>query len=147
MCCAVRCLSFPRYTFMSRVSSRITKFENFDAKMLVFLWYVLFENHPLFEGNNNFVKSQIFRRVVKFGKCVSKNLKQVLYLPVCQNFHLSYQVHSCCHQNVSNEGCEVIGPGDYQCQQSVQILRWPAVTAASCFSDSFYTNMHTIIKC
>ena len=56
---------------------------------------------------------------------------------------LSYQVHSCCHQNVSNEGCEVIGPGDYQCQQSVQIFCWPAVTTASCFIDSFYANTHT----
>ena len=27
---------------------------NFDAKMLAFLWYVLAENHPSFEGNKNF---------------------------------------------------------------------------------------------
>jgi hypothetical protein len=32
-------------------------------------WYVLFKNHPPSEGNNNFVNSQIFRRVLKFGKC------------------------------------------------------------------------------
>jgi ribosomal protein L31 len=59
----------------------VTKFENFDAEILVFLWYVQFENHPLFEGNNNFINSQIFRRVVKFEKCASKNFKQVSYLP------------------------------------------------------------------
>jgi hypothetical protein len=37
--------------------------------MLAFLWYVLAENHPSFEGNNNFAKRHIFLRVVKFGKC------------------------------------------------------------------------------
>jgi len=65
---------------MSCVSSRVTKFENSDVETLAFLWYVLFENHPPFEGNNNFVSSQIFRRVVKFGKCASQNFKQVSYL-------------------------------------------------------------------
>ena len=34
------------------VSSRVTKFENFDAETLAFFWYVLFENHPSLEGNN-----------------------------------------------------------------------------------------------
>jgi ribosomal protein L31 len=37
--------------------------------MLAFLWYVLAENHPSFEGKNNFVKRQIFGRVVKFEIC------------------------------------------------------------------------------
>jgi len=37
--------------------------------MLALLRYVLSENHPSFEGNNNFVNSQIFGRVVKFGMC------------------------------------------------------------------------------
>ena len=96
-----------------------------------------------FEGNNKFVNSQIFRRVVKFGKYASQNFKQVSCLLQSQNFHLSYQVRSCCHQNVSNEGCEVIGPGDYHCQQSVQIFHWPVVTTASCFISSFYANTHT----
>jgi hypothetical protein len=36
--------------------------------MLAFLWYVLAENHPPSEGNNNFANMQIFRGVVKFGK-------------------------------------------------------------------------------
>ena len=31
------------YFHIIRVSSRVTKFEKFDDKMLVFLWYVLFE--------------------------------------------------------------------------------------------------------
>jgi len=69
------------YFHVIRVSSRVTKFENFDVKTFAFLWYVLFEDHPPFEGNNNFVNSQIFRRVVKFGKCASQNFKQVSYLP------------------------------------------------------------------
>jgi ribosomal protein L31 len=29
----------------------------------------MFEKHPSFEGNNNIVNSQIFKRVIKFGKC------------------------------------------------------------------------------
>jgi hypothetical protein len=37
--------------------------------MLAFLWYVLAENDPSFEGNNIFANTQIFGRVVKFGKC------------------------------------------------------------------------------
>ena len=80
-CCAVCYLPPEVYFHVIRVSSRVTKFENFDAEILVFLWYVQFENHPLFEGNNNFINSQIFRRVVKFEKCASKNFKQVSYLP------------------------------------------------------------------
>jgi len=58
------------YFHVTLVSSRFTKFENFDAETLAFFfWYVLFENFPSLEGNNNFVNSQIFGRVVKFGKC------------------------------------------------------------------------------
>jgi hypothetical protein len=37
--------------------------------VLVWGWYILFEYHPSFEGNNNIVNSQIFEKVVKFGKC------------------------------------------------------------------------------
>jgi len=43
-----------------RASNQVTKFENFDAEMLAFFWYVLFENHPSLEGNNNFVNNQSF---------------------------------------------------------------------------------------
>ena len=45
------------------------KVENFDAETLAVFWYGLIENHPSLEGNNNFVNSQIFGRVVKSGKC------------------------------------------------------------------------------
>jgi len=55
----------------------VTKFENFDAETLAFLWYVLFENHPPFKENNNFANSQIFRRIVKFGKCAIQNFIRV----------------------------------------------------------------------
>ena len=68
MCCALSIL--PQvYFHVICVFSRFTKFENFDAKMLAFLRYVMSENHPSFDGKNNFVNSQIFRRVVKFGMC------------------------------------------------------------------------------
>jgi hypothetical protein len=50
------------------VTSQVKKFAYFDAHMFEFLWYVFFEIHPHFEGNNN-LNSQIFGRVVKFGKC------------------------------------------------------------------------------
>jgi len=68
LCCALSVL--PQvYLHVIRVSSRFTKFENFDDETLAFIiWYVLFENHPSLEGNNNFVNSQIFGRVVEFGK-------------------------------------------------------------------------------
>ena len=69
------------YLHVIHVSSRVTKFENLDVETLAFLWYVLFENHPPFEGNNNFVNSEIFKRVVKFGKCSSQNFKHISYLP------------------------------------------------------------------
>ena len=49
-----------------RVSSLVTQFVNFDPDTLVFLGYVLSENDPSFEFNNNFVYGQMFRRVVKF---------------------------------------------------------------------------------
>jgi hypothetical protein len=52
-----------KYFHVIRVYSQRTKFENFDPKTLACLWHVLFENHPPLEGNNNFVNSQIFRRV------------------------------------------------------------------------------------
>jgi ribosomal protein L31 len=82
-CCHVLCcaLSVPPqvYFHVIHVSSQVTKFENVDAETLAFLWYVLFENHPAFEGNNKFVNSQIFGRVVKFGKCAIQNFKQVSY--------------------------------------------------------------------
>jgi len=69
MSCAVHCLSFPRYTFMSCVSIQVAQLENVDAETLAFLCYVQFENYPFFEGNNYFVNSQIFGRVIKFGNC------------------------------------------------------------------------------
>jgi len=59
----------------------VIEFENFDSETLAFLWYVLFENHPSLKGKNNLINSQIFGRVVKFGKCDIQNIKQVLYLP------------------------------------------------------------------
>jgi len=72
-CCHVLCHALcvlPQvYFHVIPVSSQVTKFENFDAKLLAFLWYDMFENHPSFERNNNFVNNQIFRRVVIFGKC------------------------------------------------------------------------------
>ena len=50
-----------------RVSSLVTQFVNFDPEMLVCtVLYVLLENDPSFELNNNFVYSQMFGRVVKF---------------------------------------------------------------------------------
>ena len=64
------------YFHVIRVSSQVTKFENSDVETLAFLLYVLFENHPPFEGNKNFVNSQVFRRVVKSGKCASQNFKR-----------------------------------------------------------------------
>jgi len=68
LCCALSVL--PQvYFHVKRLSSQVTKFENFDAETLAFFWYVLFENHPSLEGNNNFVNSQIIGRVVTFGKC------------------------------------------------------------------------------
>jgi len=54
---------------MSCVSIRVTQLENFDAETLAFPQYALFENYPSFEGNDDFVNSQIFGRVVKFGNC------------------------------------------------------------------------------
>jgi len=72
-CCHVLCcvlsILLQVYFRVVHISIRVTKFENFDAEMLLFLWYVLFENHPSFEGNNNFFDSQIFGIVVKYGKC------------------------------------------------------------------------------
>jgi hypothetical protein len=47
--CVICCLSFPKYTFMSCVTSWIALFVNFDAKVLVFLNNILSENHPSFE--------------------------------------------------------------------------------------------------
>ena len=68
-CCVLSVL--PQvYFHVILVSSRVTKFEHFDAEMLAFFWYVLFETHPPFVRNSNFISSQIFGRVVKFGKCV-----------------------------------------------------------------------------
>ena len=79
------------------LSILVTNFENFDADTLVFLWYVLFENHPFLVGNNNFVNSQIFGRVVKFGKTWHLEFQTGLVSSIaCQNFRLSYQVCSCC---------------------------------------------------
>jgi len=49
-----------------RVYSLVIQFANFDPKTLVFLGYVLSENDPSFELNNNFVYGQMFGRVVKF---------------------------------------------------------------------------------
>jgi len=48
------------------VSSLVTQFVNFDPKMFVFLGYILSENDPSFELNNNFIYGQMFRRAVKF---------------------------------------------------------------------------------
>jgi len=63
LCCALSVIPLV-YFHVIRVSSRVTKFENFDAEKLAFFLYVLFENHPSREGNNNFVNSQIFGKVV-----------------------------------------------------------------------------------
>jgi hypothetical protein len=51
------------------VSIQVAQLENVDAETLAFLCYVQFENYPFFEGNNYFVNSQIFGRVIKFGNC------------------------------------------------------------------------------
>jgi len=81
--CAVPCTVNPSPGILSChpcIQSTI-RFENFDSETLAFLWYVLFENHPSLKGNNNLINSQIFGRVVKFGKCSIQNIKQVSYLP------------------------------------------------------------------
>jgi len=52
------------------VSSLVTQFVNFDSETFVFLGYVLSENDPSFELNNNFVYGQMFGRVVKFWEFV-----------------------------------------------------------------------------
>ena len=43
-----------------RVSNLVTQFVNFDPKTFVFLGYVLSENDPSFELNNNFIYGQMF---------------------------------------------------------------------------------------
>jgi hypothetical protein len=68
---AVRCFVCPSSGILSchtrsQLSHKVWKFLCQNASVL---WYVLFENHPPSEGNNNFFNSQIFGRVVKFGKC------------------------------------------------------------------------------
>jgi len=55
----------------------VTKFEYFYAATFSFLWYVLFEYLPSFKEYNNFANSQIFRRIVKFGKCAIQNFIRV----------------------------------------------------------------------
>ena len=80
---AVLCtVSFPRYAFMSYVYS----VESQSLKILMpkrfhFFGMYCLKITPPFEGNNNFVKSQIFRRILKFGKCAIQNFRQVSYLP------------------------------------------------------------------
>ena len=59
----------------------------------LFLSYEVFENHPSLEGNNNFVKSQIFGRVVKLEKCHLQFKTHFISSTACQNFHQSYQVN------------------------------------------------------
>jgi len=54
------------YIHFIRVSSLVTQFVNFDPETFVFLGYVLSENDPSFELNNNFGYGQMFRRAVKF---------------------------------------------------------------------------------
>jgi hypothetical protein len=53
-----------------RACSLYTWFVNFVAKTFVFLGYVLSEDVPSFEQNNNFIYNQMFRRAVKFWKCL-----------------------------------------------------------------------------
>jgi hypothetical protein len=48
------------------ISSLVTQFVNYDPETLVFLGYVLSENDPSIELNNNLVYGQMFGRVVKF---------------------------------------------------------------------------------
>ena len=51
---------------LTRVSSLVTQFVNFDPETFVFRGYVLSENDPSFELNNNFVYGQMFERAEKF---------------------------------------------------------------------------------
>lgn len=48
-CCVMCCLSFPKHTCMSCVTSWITYLVNFDVRALVFLANILSEYHPSFE--------------------------------------------------------------------------------------------------
>ena len=66
MLCIALSVSAQINCHVMRVSSLITQFVNFDPEMSVFLGYVLSENDPSFELNNNFVYGQMFQRVVKF---------------------------------------------------------------------------------
>ena len=60
------CSALSLNKLMSRVSSLVTQFVNFDPETLVFLGHLLSENDPSFELNNNFVYGQIYGRDVKF---------------------------------------------------------------------------------
>jgi len=80
LCCALSVLPQEFFRVIG-VSCPVTLFEHFDAETLAFFCYVMFENHPPFEGNNKFVNCQIFGRVVKYGKCVIYEFKQVSYPP------------------------------------------------------------------
>ena len=63
------------------VPSLVTQFVNFDPKTFVFLGYILSENDPSFELNNNFVYGQMFRRAVKFLKFLVQNFKNIPLFP------------------------------------------------------------------
>ena len=64
MLCSALSVSAQINCHVIRVSSLVTEFVNFDPETLVFLGYVLSENDPSFELNNNFVYGQMFIRVV-----------------------------------------------------------------------------------
>jgi len=66
MLCSALSVSAQINCHIIRVSSLITQFVNFDPEMFVFLGYVLSENDPSFDLDNNFVYSQMFGRAVKF---------------------------------------------------------------------------------
>jgi hypothetical protein len=125
-CCAMRFQSFPKYNSCHTRIQLSHKFVNFDAKMLVFLQYVLLEKDTSSTQNNNFVHRQIFRSIIEFRKCHVQIFKKVLSFPVCQNFRPSCQVHSRCLWSLRGEGCGDICLVSSNCYTKVCLAGCPS---------------------
>jgi len=70
--------SLPKCTVIIGIPSRITQLVMLYPKLLVFLWYILFEDESTFEGHNDFINCKIFSWSVIFSLwiCHSTQIRQ-----------------------------------------------------------------------
>ena len=108
-CIAVKCYAvcvspFPQYT-LCRMSTESHSFVYFYATKFLFLGDIAWKLPLLWMGWRLHLLPAVWNSCKILNMSCLEFKIGFLYYIVCQNFHLSYQLHSCCLWSVGTTGC------------------------------------------